>query len=54
MRYVDTHCHLDQYRKPLEVLKRAEAAGTITIAVTELPSGFQRRRCGSAPDDWCA
>jgi TatD DNase family protein len=42
MSYVDTHCHVDQYAKPLEVLKRAEATGTVTVAVTELPSGFQR------------
>jgi len=42
MHYVDTHCHVDQYGKPLEVLKRAEAAGIVTVAVTELPSSFQR------------
>lgn len=42
MNYIDTHCHLDQYSKPLEVLKRADAAGITTIAVTETPSGFQR------------
>jgi TatD DNase family protein len=51
MRYVDTHCHLDRYAKPLEVLKRAETTGTITVAVTELPSGFQRLalRLGARP-----
>jgi len=42
MNYIDTHCHLDQYSKPLEVLKRADAASITTIAVTETPSGFQR------------
>jgi TatD DNase family protein len=40
--YVDTHCHIDQYREPVEVLKRAEPAGIVTVAVTELPSSFQR------------
>src|SRR5260370_82394 len=51
MSYVDTHCHLDQYSKPLAVLKRAEATGTITVAVTELPSGCQRLalRLGARP-----
>jgi TatD DNase family protein len=42
MQYVDTHCHIDQYRGPREVLARAEAAGVVTVAVTELPSRFQR------------
>jgi TatD DNase family protein len=42
MRYVDSHCHIDQYGQPMEVLKRAEAAGVVTVAVTELPSSFQR------------
>jgi TatD DNase family protein len=42
MRYVDSHCHIDQYPEPLAVLKRAEATGTVTVAVTELPSSFQR------------
>lgn len=39
---VDTHCHVDRYKDPLGVLKAAEAAGVVTVAVTELPSGFQR------------
>jgi TatD DNase family protein len=42
MQFVDTHCHLDQYADPLAVLKRAEAADTVTVAVTEVPSSFQR------------
>jgi TatD DNase family protein len=41
-RYVDTHCHLDRYERPTDVLKRAEAEGVVMVAVTELPSGFQR------------
>lgn len=42
MEYIDTHCHIDQYHAPLEVLVRAEQAETVTVAVTELPSRFQR------------
>lgn len=42
MRYVDTHCHVEQYPDPLNVLKKAQAAGVVTVAVTELPSRFQR------------
>jgi len=42
MHYVDTHCHVDQYRDPLSVLRQAEAAGVVTVAVTELPSRYQR------------
>jgi TatD DNase family protein len=42
MRHVDTHCHLDRYERPTDVLTRAEAAGVVMVAVTELPSGFQR------------
>lgn len=40
--YVDTHCHVDQYDDPMGLLKRAEKAGIVTVAVTELPSRFQR------------
>ena len=40
--YVDTHCHVDRYRNPLDVLKQAEAANVVTVAVTEMPSDFQR------------
>lgn len=42
MEYIDTHCHIDRYRAPQEVLARAEEAGTLTVAVTEVPSRFQR------------
>lgn len=42
MHYIDTHCHIDQYRAPQEILKSAEAADIVTVAVTELPSSFQR------------
>lgn len=40
--YVDAHCHVDQYRDPMDVVRRAEQAGVVTVAVTELPSKFQR------------
>jgi TatD DNase family protein len=39
--YVDTHCHLDRYPRPLEVLERASSAGVTIVAVTELPSSYQ-------------
>lgn len=39
---VDTHCHVDRYKHPLAVLKAAEGAGVLTVAVTELPSDYQR------------
>lgn len=42
MRLVDTHCHIDQYPDPVSVIKAAEAAGVVTVAVTELPSRYQR------------
>jgi TatD DNase family protein len=40
--YIDTHCHIDRYRDPIAVLKNAEAGNVVTVAVTEVPSGFQR------------
>lgn len=42
MNFVDSHCHLGQYQDPLAVVRRAEAAEVVTVAVTELPSEFQR------------
>jgi len=42
MKLVDTHCHIDRYPHPLSVLKSAEAAGVVTVAVTDLPSAYQR------------
>jgi TatD DNase family protein len=42
MKYIDTHCHIDEYKAPMDVLARAERADTVTVAVTELPSRFQR------------
>ena len=40
--FVDTHCHIDRYRDPMSVLAAASAANVVTVAVTELPSSFQR------------
>jgi TatD DNase family protein len=40
--FVDSHCHVDRYPHPLEVLAAAEAKKVLTVAVTETPSSFQR------------
>jgi TatD DNase family protein len=37
---IDTHCHIDLYRNPLEVAAEAERLAVRTIAVTYLPSHF--------------
>lgn len=37
----DTHCHLDRFRRPPEVLTRALEAGVRVIAVTSRPSDFR-------------
>lgn len=42
MKFVDTHCHVDRYPDPLMVLEHAEAAGVVTVAVTEVPSQVKR------------
>jgi TatD DNase family protein len=42
VKYIDAHCHIDQFPKPMEAIARAEAAGVVTVAVTELPSKFER------------
>jgi len=53
--YVDTHCHLDRYARPLEVLSAAAGASVAIVAVTELPSSYQAltvklgRRAGVLP-----
>lgn len=51
MNYVDTHCHIDQYRDPLAVLKKAEGRSVVCVAVTERPSNFKRLvlRLGARP-----
>lgn len=37
--YLDTHCHLDLFKDPLETLEAAP--DTVVVAVTELPSRFR-------------
>jgi TatD DNase family protein len=41
-RYVDTHCHLDLLEDPAAALDAA--AGTVVVAVTELPSRYRLLR----------
>ncbi|MEH3052627.1 MAG: TatD family hydrolase [Patulibacter minatonensis] len=41
-RYVDAHCHLDRYPATVDTIRDAELAGVVVVAVTELPSQFQR------------
>lgn len=38
---IDAHCHIDQYPNPTAVVNECEAAGIITIGVTNLPSHFE-------------
>jgi len=38
---IDTHCHIDMYMDPLEIIKESETKGIITIAMTNLPSHFE-------------
>jgi TatD DNase family protein len=41
---IDTHCHLDRYPHPDKIARDAERAGVVVIAMTNLPSHFQRGR----------
>jgi len=49
--YLDAHCHIDRYPSPPDVLAEAATAGVVIVAVTELPSEFQRLalRLGKRP-----
>lgn len=38
---IDAHCHIDQYPNPIAIVNECEAAGIITIGVTNLPSHFE-------------
>lgn len=38
---IDTHCHIDLYENPHQILKECEIENIITIAMTNLPSHFQ-------------
>jgi TatD DNase family protein len=41
LRATDTHCHLERFHRPPDVLDRARAAGVRVIAVTSRPSDFR-------------
>lgn len=38
--YVDTHCHLDLYKAPLDIVREAEKKSVIVVGVTNTPSVF--------------
>lgn len=38
---IDTHCHIDLYPYPMEIVKESEKLGIITIGMTNLPSHFK-------------
>lgn len=38
---IDTHCHVDMYNNPIEIVKESERLGIITIGMTNLPSHFK-------------
>lgn len=39
---IDTHCHLDQYADPIEVIRALDGTAILVVAVTESPFGFER------------
>lgn len=38
---IDTHCHIDMYSNPKEIINESENLGIITIGMTNLPSHFK-------------
>lgn len=38
---IDAHCHIDQFKKPPVIARKAESNCVITIAVTSLPEHFK-------------
>lgn len=38
---IDTHCHIDQYKNPIEIADESEREGIVTIGVTNLPSHYE-------------
>jgi TatD DNase family protein len=38
---IDTHCHIDMYANPEEIVEESEKLGIITIGMTNLPSHFE-------------
>lgn len=39
--YIDTHCHIDMFPNPEQIIKNCEDKKIITIGMTSLPSHFQ-------------
>ena len=37
---IDTHCHIDQFPSPQDVIRECETSGLRVVAVTNLPSHF--------------
>jgi len=48
--YIDTHCHLDLYKNSSEVIAQSKTLNTSIIAVTNLPSVYERE-CNLFKDD---
>lgn len=46
---LDSHCHLDRFDDPINVMRTAEARGAFVIAVTNLPSHFVAGRVHVRP-----
>lgn len=38
---IDTHCHIDLYQNPKELLKKCDREGITVLAMTNLPSHFE-------------
>lgn len=38
---IDTHCHIDMYPNPIQVLNECEKRGVTVISMTSLPSHFE-------------
>lgn len=38
---IDTHCHIDLYKNPIQIANECERDGIITIGMTNLPSHFE-------------
>lgn len=41
---IDTHCHIDMYKNPIQVLEDCESKGVVVISMTNLPSHFELGR----------
>ncbi len=49
LRYVDTHCHVDLFQNPTEVMRRAQRQSIAVVAVTNTPSVFHGMKRLAAP-----